>query len=67
MFDKFVKLQTEPNIYSAIINNYRITLRKFDAIILVDDNDSRSRSFAVQIAMKSMCIVSAIACLFAFN
>lgn len=53
------------NIYSAIINSYQMTLGKFDAVILVDDN--RSRSFAAKHDVNVMIIVSVIACLFAFN
>lgn len=53
------------NIYSAIINSYQMTLGKFDAVVLMDDN--RSRSLATKHAVNVTIFALMIACLFAFN
>lgn len=65
LINKYLKLKSSNNIYSSLINSYQITLGKFDAVVLIDDNSSMS--LAVTFRVNLILIVSVTACMFAFN
>lgn len=50
---------------SAIVSSRQITLGKFDAVILI--GDEQSSSFASESRVDSLCIIIVITCMFAFN
>lgn len=65
LINKYLNLKSSDNIYSSLINSYQITLGKFDAVVLIDDNSTMS--FAVALRVNLILFVSVTACMFAFN
>lgn len=66
MYLIFFLKQTTDNIYSSLINSYEITLGKFDAVVLIDDNTTHSLAAKLRVNLLFIIAVTN-ACMFAFN